>query len=59
MKKTNNSLEFTVLKELKYFHDINVLTDKLVKVLSEEFEMDCEKLCKEHGITYDITENKI
>ena len=56
--KINNSLEFSVLEELKYFHSFNILTDKLVETLTAEFKIDCKKLCEEHGITYTITEDK-
>ena len=41
-----------LLHLLQSLHGFNKLDDRIVGIISESFNVDAEKICREHGITY-------
>jgi hypothetical protein len=41
-----------ILNLLSDLHAFNLLTEKIVLLISVNFNVDAEKICKENGITY-------
>lgn len=41
-----------IIKLLSDLHAFNILTERIVKIISDAFNVDAELLCKEYGITY-------
>jgi hypothetical protein len=41
-----------ILKLLSDLHAFNLLTERIVKIIGDSFNVDAVDMCREHGITY-------
>jgi len=51
-------LKQTVINLLYDLHAFQVFNDRIVKIIEIHFELDTFELCKQEGITYNITIEK-